>query len=331
MSKRFRSESGFTLVELLVVIAIIGILIAMLLPAVQAAREAANRTQCGNNLRQMGLAVHNYHDINGSLPPLWSTTKAATSRGNQSGFSPTWAVFLLPFLEHRAAWEQYAWPESTTNDAATLILPGGGGQSNLFNMSGMRASTFNCPTRGPRIALTRGRKWQTCDYVPLVFNGITSSSGASGVYNSFDSAHVGMIIKPLTSATTIEPVVSRTTFGAVTDGLSFTALFGEKHMGDTWFGRLNLDSPVVQFFANERCVRTTGLALAKSPRENGTTPDSGNLANARPDVMKFGSWHPSACQFCFGDTSIKRVKNFTAVLTLQQMTTRSGGEQYELP
>ena len=89
-------RAGFTLVELLVVIAIIGILVALLLPAVQSIREAARRTQCLNNLRQLGIAAHNFHDANSKFPPGTMNTSVANPGNSQRlGFIP----FLLPFAE----------------------------------------------------------------------------------------------------------------------------------------------------------------------------------------------------------------------------------------
>lgn len=94
MPEKAGKRRGFTLVELLVVIAIIGVLVGLLLPAVQAAREAARRVQCANNLKQFGLAMHNYHDSLGSLPPGWIQQTVVQDAANYS-----WGAFLLPFIE----------------------------------------------------------------------------------------------------------------------------------------------------------------------------------------------------------------------------------------
>ena len=100
---RRRSLDAFTLVELLVVIAIIGVLIALLLPAIQAAREAARRTQCSNNLRQLGLAVLNYESSNGNLPAGGVTEGPCC--GTKSGIN--WAISILPFMEHQTLYDRY--------------------------------------------------------------------------------------------------------------------------------------------------------------------------------------------------------------------------------
>src|SRR5690349_22458600 len=92
---------AFTLVELLVVIAIIGILVALLLPAVQSAREAARRMQCQNNLKQLGLALHNYHDTNQSFPPCMSFDKDVSDISNTPNYRANWVIRILPFCEQQ--------------------------------------------------------------------------------------------------------------------------------------------------------------------------------------------------------------------------------------
>src|SRR3954469_20725812 len=106
---------AFTLVELLVVIAIIGVLVALLLPAVQSAREAARRTQCNNNMRQLTLAVHNFHDVNLVFPA--SQDQWVNSKGATIGCS--WHTRILPFIEQQGLYQIYnfdaAWDDVTTN------------------------------------------------------------------------------------------------------------------------------------------------------------------------------------------------------------------------
>src|SRR5262245_55009652 len=109
--RRRTSVSGFTLVELLVVIAIIGILVSLLLPAVQAAREAARRMQCTNNLKQLGLAIVNYHDVHKVFPPghIEDPKAYASSPTGSDAVSnlSNWGVMTLPFIEQQALSDQY--------------------------------------------------------------------------------------------------------------------------------------------------------------------------------------------------------------------------------
>ena len=131
---RRTKKFGFTLVELLVVIAIIGVLVALLLPAVQAAREAARRMQCSNNLKQIGLGFHNYHDANKKLPPGQDygivRSDSASNPGTRPGWS--WSAYIMPYLEGNAAFDQIDFdelmykgnhPELLANPVALALCP----------------------------------------------------------------------------------------------------------------------------------------------------------------------------------------------------------------
>jgi len=102
------TRKGFTLVELLVVIAIIGVLVALLLPAVQAAREAARRSSCSNNLKQIGLALHNFHDTNGNFPAS-EDHKEGFLKGDNNAWgnsTGTWLIHIMPYIEQKNAYDQ---------------------------------------------------------------------------------------------------------------------------------------------------------------------------------------------------------------------------------
>lgn len=134
MPCRKPAPRAFTLVELLVVIAIIGILVALLLPAIQAAREAARRTQCSNNLRQLGLAMQNYHDSLGRFPPGFM---AINNAGTVSG-GWAWGVFLMPFLEQSPLQAELSPTKYTLSEVIT--------DPELLPMLQMKLTMFTCPS-----------------------------------------------------------------------------------------------------------------------------------------------------------------------------------------
>jgi len=138
MSQSKKPSLGFTLVELLVVIAIIGILVALLLPAVQAAREAARRMSCSNNMKQVGLAMHNYHDTYKSFP--YGEGAAPTRAGASAFHGPNWRVGILPFIEQSTMYDQLDF--NVTFDACN---PGFAGTTNAI-LGGYTVPVYHCPS-----------------------------------------------------------------------------------------------------------------------------------------------------------------------------------------
>src|SRR4051794_37214449 len=218
MKKHIR---GFTLVELLVVIAIIGILVALLLPAIQAAREAARRSQCINNLKQVGVALHNYHDTRKHLPI-----------GAYSCCHGTWAPAVLPFLEEQQLADIYQiLPDSETgfNDDyryynGTADVPGHNPPMRNIEVTTTRIATFTCPSDSPQVTIPTSHIKGGLTLHNYVANfGNTNHSGSSiGGLNP-----VKFLGSPFVGQDDSSNVNHNlyTKFGKITDGLSKKMMF----------------------------------------------------------------------------------------------------------
>jgi prepilin-type N-terminal cleavage/methylation domain-containing protein len=340
-----RRSRGFTLVELLVVIAIIGMLIALLLPAVQAAREAGRRTQCSNNLRQLGLGIHNHHDVTQFLPP----TGGAQYYNQVGGWS--WLFYILPFIEGGPSVDRADQTKAPTDTSPNQ----GFSDSNFTIVNNFRMPGLICPTRrtfAPNNAGWGGfQAYQTSDYLPVLTGG--------GVYagDYYDINSPAMLTFPsqtgsgYRSAAGSTKVRSNTTFGSCTDGLSNTVMIGEKHMDPTqvntyidapalvwhwahWYtGRIlaggndgNTGSVPQQYWSGHR------RCLARRPNE----PQIGDSypqpygARCYMDIWVFGSWHPQVWLAVRGDASVARVRNTTEIGTLSAISGRYEGTSFTL-
>lgn len=206
-------QSGFTLVELLVVIAIIGVLVSLLLPAVQSAREAARRMQCSNNMKQLGLALHNYHDTHGRFPPQAIFGPGAPP--HQAPYHHTWMVMILPFLEQQPLYDNI----EITMPIFGQILPTG------QPVVSAEVAGYRCPSDAGRrdVEQTGGMS-------------ITNYSGSDGYHWHPGPTTVGndapwnLQMDPIIQPADISGIMSVTltrNMAEVTDGLSNTMFLGE--------------------------------------------------------------------------------------------------------
>jgi len=227
----FKRMSGFTLVELLVVIAIIGVLVALLLPAVQSAREAARRAQCTNNLKQIGIAVHNYEDVWKAMPP-----------GCYHGVFGTWVLHILPFMEQTALHQQYV-----NSGGIASFRNGGiryGGAQNL-PVTTTQLKAYVCPsdTKSAQAGIISGVTFH--NYVANYGNtvrGRVSPVGTtgSGLPNQFGGAPFIEVIHQQTADSTYytyimlaneAPFKDKTRMAEITDGTSNTLAVSETVQG----------------------------------------------------------------------------------------------------
>jgi prepilin-type N-terminal cleavage/methylation domain-containing protein/prepilin-type processing-associated H-X9-DG protein len=331
---RSTPRRAFTLVELLVVIAIIGIMMGLLLPAVQKIRETAARMKCANNLKQIGLALHNYHDTMNSFPPGYidGNTNPSSTPDMDVGPGWGWASLLLPQLEQDNLYRQinFRQPVGTGVNAQVSVQPLTVFQCPSDPMQqafGVYDSAFTNP-----IATVAHGNYVGCNGWEECFNGAggnpQSGIGTDGLGGNYGQGGVGLFYRN-----------SRNTFASVTDGLSNTIFVGERssnHSPSTWTGAV----------AGGRCpawMSTTPPTTPYSPPPgppydnadfgealvlahcNGTHLPSADTPIFDPDT--FYSMHtPRGANFLFGDGSVHFLSSAINPTTYQALATISGGE-----
>ncbi len=322
-----RNRKAFTLIELLVVIAIIATLIALLLPAVQQAREAARRTACKNKFKQVGIALHNYHDAHRTFPPgtLWRHWTAdpgscgrshlANPRCGYRGFG--WAQQILPYIDQGAMYSQF------NQQIPEIWGPNGScpHAASNFRLGAMRIATYLCPSdpqNGELVNTTSSGENQPG-------GGDFAISNITAVSDSRDHG-CNSVTNSLGQPPKAYPEAVDGTFGNlgacripdITDGLSQTLMLAEttnggpgSYLGHAWIENHNL-------------VATNGGV-------NG--PDT---IIGTPSLSRGGGWslwedgpssyHPGGCHFTLGDGSVRFLSENLHRSILARLTTRAGGE-----
>lgn len=313
-------REAFTLVELLVVIAIIGVLIALLLPAVQSAREAARRTQCVNNMKQIGLAVHNYHDVNKHLPPMRIDDHQAT-----------WSALILPFMEEGTAAD--LWDDDLgcfydqSYAARTAVIPGyycpSMGHTTVIIEETPHDGQHGHPERGDgngyagSISDYRSVSGSTC-VIPVpgrspIRRGEYDGGTAPFVDGAMPQAHrpVNYRSGAGSNGRQVASFRAKTSFAKVIDGTSKTLLAGEVSKplseGVQVFNGDSLPGyPIGEAkpFCHEACTETNG--------EHG-----------------FGGGHPGVAVFTMCDASVQTISRSTDLKVMDRAATRAGDDLYD--
>ncbi len=322
------TRQAFTLIELLVVIAIIGILVGLLLPAVQSAREASRRMSCQNNLKQLTLAAHLHHDAMGAFPAArYEPRPGAPANQSCGGEEPTWLVRVLPFLEQQnqanhwdLSLEWHEHPDFARETVADVFLcpsrRAGTSPIGLREVGGsVGGGTLPCGCPWPGSG-GRNVTGALCDYAG---NHGDLSPGSVGAPTDFyyGGRGTGVIISVRPKCVDDRPREprDRVRMSAVRDGSSSTFLFGEKHIPWNGLGVFPDDSPAYDGDHLPASCRLAGpgARLALSPNDL--------LANS----ISFGSWHPAVVNFSMVDGSVRTFSTTTDTLLLGSLANRNDG------
>jgi hypothetical protein len=301
-------------VELLVVIAIIGVLVALLLPAVQQAREAARRMSCESNLKQIGLGVHNHHDVTNYLMP---TTVGEGALAVTQGFSDVaepdgfmmWSALLLPYIEQQSLFSLWDPKIQTSRQKPEAYQ--------------QQLKVYLCPSR-------LGTK------PPLSNNDFKTPGGGLGDYNACQGTLPGVqnlnadgAFIPATpeyaregNFTIVSKFTPRLRLANITDGTSNTLFFGEKHIRPNSMRGKNEDRSIFGGQNNSN-RRVAGIQQNATANHWVLQPPKGDSAVAN---RCFGGYHPGVCVFVMGDGSVRKLSLTINVNTLTALATRMGGE-----
>lgn len=329
MRKNFKRR-GFTLIELLVVIAIIAILIALLLPAVQQAREAARRTQCKNNLKQLGLAMHNYHDVSLAFPMGWindySHYRPASGNDIDGHFGVAqedagqwaWSAFILPYIDQAPAFQ--ALNVSSRRAAFTVAAATPGTEIRRILTTPMAA--FRCPSDvGPGINSEEDRRvTDEAGGNPLqiaLSNYVASNRGiafgSTTVQSDSSDANIGVFFGD-----------SRTRIRDITDGTSNTLLIGERAWTYQSSNGFVESWAALTFMAGGEtsgsgsCVNSScGFGDAVATTSIGINPD--NAASTTRPRVTYSSNHTGGAQFALADGSVRFLSENMDLQTLANL------------
>ena len=302
MPRKLSSRAGFTLIELLVVIAIIAILIALLLPAVQQAREAARRTQCRNNLKQLGLALHNYHDMHSLFPPACVRGTPGVNSGVPEQFG-TWPIYLFPFIDQVAVYNNFNFTHTGTAYGTA------GGNLNMA-YANVRQPALTCPSDTYSGVKAFGTWYYSNapnangDYATTNYAGMTHSTDRlDATAPSFPKFVFNGVIGNR-GAISVRDVI---------DGTSNTLVIAEVANSPTngwpwsWDGSLT----DAEF----------------TPNASGTWPGDGTWTNPRESVCQnASSFHAGGIHALMGDGAVRFVNENVNLGVYQAAVTRWGGE-----